>query len=271
MQQNAYGLAVVSLLVSMLGVLSQVVLYRRSGGRLSVRFTPAVMTHLGTVVTAPRGGWRSLSEPPLDEHDLWVDIAQITVGNLGRTVVWVSHIGLDFGASGRLGHRSRTVMTVRPIVLTGGVRDNSPLRLEPGQAVAMYVTVRDQLAWAACTRRRDRLLVRATLRVAGVRVRRSSRRHGLRVGAHAALYPFGPDNKRVRVFAELLHAWPTSDVSDLYEAWLQVFNALRGASHDGNVDHALAPFIDAPLRRGLIARQLEDVFRNGPADESQLA
>jgi hypothetical protein len=59
----------------------------------------------------------------------------------------------------------------------------------------------------------------------------------------------------VRRFRQLLNAWPSSDVSNLYEAWLQVTVALKDPNR-GSLNEVLEPFVPSPLSRAELSLRL---------------
>ncbi len=120
--QTAVTVSLVSISVSVVGLLWQPTLHGLSGARLRVSLRPAVMTHRGKIVSAPERRWpsRLSGEMVLDGDDLWFEVAHITVSNVGRTAVWASAAGLDFGSESRLPVRNRLTMTLTPIAVAGG-------------------------------------------------------------------------------------------------------------------------------------------------------
>jgi len=259
----AITISLLSITISVVGLLWQLTLYRLSGARLKVGLIPAVITHRGGVVRGPERGWPT--KPPeftvVDAGDLWSDLACISVANIGRTVVWVSDMGLDFGSESKTKAHPRVVVTARPIAIAGGLTDNSRERLEPGQAVEMYVTVIDSIAWARETRRSRRVVVRATATMAGRHATRSPWRRAWRVpGAGLAVYPHAQLTPEVGVFQMLLRGWPASDVTELYDAWLAVWVALEQGSRGVALATVLEPYIPSLSSRLQTACRLSDVF-----------
>lgn len=147
---TAIVIALVALSVTVGGLAWQLILYRLSGARLRLEVRPGLLTHRGALIRWNSRAWPETPPdmPGLREDDLWVEITEIIVANVGRTVVWVSDLGLDFGRSSRWRRRSRVVVTVRPLAVGGGLEDNSPVRLEPGQAESMYIPIVDFIGWA---------------------------------------------------------------------------------------------------------------------------
>jgi hypothetical protein len=145
----ALVIALVALSVSIGGLAWELIVYRLAGARLRLEVTPGLFTHRGSIIRWNLRGWprEPTGVPGLREDDLWAEIAEVKVANAGRTVVWVSDLGLDFGRESRWRRRSRVVLTILPLAIGGGVGENSPIRLEPGQAASMYVPVLNSIAW----------------------------------------------------------------------------------------------------------------------------
>src|SRR5437588_10814917 len=131
----AVTIALVSIAISVVGLAWQLTLYVLSGARIRLQLFPAVMTHRRATIQGPEGRWPKRPPEPaiLGDGDLWIELAHVTVANIGRTVVWVSTIGLDLGRESWWRHRWRTTVSLRPIAVSGGLPDGSPVRLEPGQ------------------------------------------------------------------------------------------------------------------------------------------
>lgn len=217
------------------------------------------------IVSAPERGWpsRLSGEMVLDDDDLWFEVALISVANVGRTAVWASDVGLDFGSESRLPARNRLTMTLTPIAVAGGLSDNAPARLEPGQAVVMYVPMVESIACAGRSTGRKRVTVRATATLAGRRARRSSLRRAWRMDATASyLYPHAEPTPMVRVYQELVGGWRKSDISQLYEAWLAVWGAMEASAGDGAIADALEPYVESPIARFQLATRLSEARRS---------
>jgi hypothetical protein len=263
MDQAALTIALVSIAISIVGLLWQLTLYRLSGARIRIGFTPVVMTHRGTIVKGSRGQWPKqlpgIAE--LQESDLWVELAQIDIANVGRTAIWASGIGLDFGPESLLRRRQRLTLSLRPFGVGGGLIDNSPTRLEPGQAVVMYVTLRESITWAGGHHRHERIAVRGTATLAGRRAKRSPWRRALRVNeGHSKRFPHGETTLPVLIFQELVNHWPTSDIGHLYETWLAVWGALDDPSEGETIENALKPHFKSMMARISFAHRLRAVF-----------
>lgn len=75
----------------------QLVLYRLWGSRLDVRLTPAVLNEHGTILHGPDRGFAVdiPAEMKSAGRGWTVDLAEVTVVNIGRTAVSVTDISLD--------------------------------------------------------------------------------------------------------------------------------------------------------------------------------
>jgi hypothetical protein len=253
--QVAVLVASVSLALSISGFIWQLALYRLSGARIRIVIARAVMTHRGAVLAGHRGRWPKLSMDMafLSEGDLWVELARIDVANIGRTAIWVSDIGVDFGRDCIFKMGQRTRVSLRPLAIGEGLVDNSAKRLEPGQATVMYFPIVEITDWA----RKGRRVARGTATLAGRRAKLSPLRHALvtRQGDPGRL-PGLCATKEVLVFQLLVNNWPTSDVDQLYEAWLGVWIALSPEMQKGTVEEALEPYFASPMSRVVLAQQL---------------
>lgn len=267
MDRAALTIALVAIAISIVGLIWQLALYRLSGARIRVELTLAVMTHRGTILKGSRGRWpkRLPDEPEVHEGDLWAELAQISVANIGRTVVWASEIGLDFGSEARLKRRRRLTLSLRPIGVGGGLTGNAPVRLEPGQSVFMFVPIVQSMSWAQGHRRHRRLTVRGTATLAGRRAKRSPWRRACRVRKEQSIrFPHGELTRAVVVYQELLNDWPSSDVGKLYEAWFDVWVVLKDAPESANLAEALTPYFESLVGRIQLANRLREAFRSAP-------
>ncbi len=156
-----------SLAVSSVALLAGVAMHRQSGPRVRVVLGPMIMTDYGTIrEKQPKLGW------PADLNDQGtaprrLELARITVTNIGRSPTMVDSIGLhtQAGWSGRkrAGHVSRPL----PLGEFGGVTDFE-LRIEPGEYVTVFMFPWDLVHSRAVTAGRP-IWVRASARVAGRR------------------------------------------------------------------------------------------------------
>lgn len=260
-------IASISLAIAVVGQSWQLTLYILSGARLRVRLVPALMTHRGTLTRGGEGGWPSRlpDDASPQDGDLWAEVAEIAVANIGRTTVWVSQIGLDFGRDAGFTRRSRTIMTIPPLAILGGLADNAPTRLEPGQDVVMYVPLIDSVEWAQ-KKRSHGATVRATASQAGRRAKRSSwqRAWRLRKG-QSPRFPHTASTRQVVLFQELLNSWPSGDVAQLYEAWLAAWNAMENGPDTSNLANALEPYFKGPMQSHMLAMRLRQKLLPGPS------
>ena len=251
-------IALISIAISIVGLAWQLTLYVLSGARLRLRLHPVVMTHRGATIQGSEGRWPT--KPPeaaiLGDGDLWLELAHLSVANIGRTVVWVSMIGLDFGRDAGW-RRVRTTVTLRPIAVAGGVPDGSPARLEPGQAVEMYVPVTNAITTLGAGTGHKRLRLRATAVLAGRKAKRSQWRRAWRVRLDSdATYPHAEMTRQVRVYQALANFWPTADIGNLYEAWLEVWVALQDGAGYEVLAAVLSSFIEGPVAQITAAMKL---------------
>jgi hypothetical protein len=263
--QVAVVIASVSLSVSIVGMIWQLALYRLSGARIRIAITRAVMTHRGMILVGHRGQWPVVSTgaASLQEGDLWVELAKVDIANIGRTAIWASDIGIDFGADGSFKRRFRMRASCRPLAIAGSLANNASRRLEPGEAVVMYVPLVEMIKWARNERRSSHVIIRGTATLAGRRAELSPWRHALRVRkGDSGRLPHQQATDEVLVYQALVDHWPTSDVRCLYKAWLDVWNGLLPESHEGALEEALASYLDSTIESVTLASRLRRMVAN---------
>lgn len=265
MSHVAILIASLSMAVSVVGLTWQLTLYHLSGARIRVTVAPALMTHMGHVLSGLNGKWPERQQTIPKVGDLWVELAQVGVANVGRTVVWVSSIGLDFGRASPIRPSQRVRMSLRPLAVFGGLADNTSTRLEPGQDVVMYVPIIEGVEWARKELGRRHLRVRGSATLSGRRSKLSPWLRAWRIDHdRSARYPHSEITQEVRIFQTLINAWPTSDCGQVYEAWLDVWNALTGQSDHDNLAEALMPYFTSPLQRFQLATTLVSIYSSSP-------
>jgi hypothetical protein len=198
------------------------------------------------------------------EDDLWVELAKIDVANIGRTAIWVSGIGMDFGSESRLRPRRRLTMSLQPIRVNGSLTDSSPTRLEPGQAVEMFVPLMSSITTAERQLDLgDRITVRGTAVLAGRRPKRSPWRRGMRVKVgSSARFPHAEATRQVLIYQELVNHLRSAEVGQLYEAWLDVWSALDDPQEGETVENALQSYSNSILTRIQLAHLLRTIFES---------
>jgi len=266
----AFVLAVISIVVAITSTVWQMVLYRLSGARLRLDIKPGVVTHRGTLVRWDGRRWPTRRPDVLgwSEDDLWFEVVELVVSNQGRTVVWVSDLGLDFGRRSIRRPRDRAVISVRPIVVSGSLAGGGTIRLEAGEHKTMYVPVFDVVDWAAQEIGHPVRRVRAKVYFAGVRTKRSPGRRAWRIVDGSAQYPHMAISRPCLIFRELLRVWPTSDISDLYEATLQVMIVLDGHPGRRPLIEVVEPFVPSLLDRVRLVQRLGEL---GPTPDRAAA
>ena len=253
-------IALVSLVLSAASVLSQLWHFRRSGPRLKIRLIPAVLTHTGTLVRGPDDGWSAA--PPERRFgardELWVDVAELRVENRGRLPVSVSDVGLSFEP--RLNKLPWTI-TGKPIAVHGGVEDGRSLRLEPGESRSVFVFVWPLLAWGLAEVEGDTLRVRASATAVGrPRPLRSATAAEWKVRRGALqLYPHAEVTRHVQTFQAIAHAWPTSDITKLYEAWLDIWTVLTGYGSE-DLSSVVRRFVPSAVGSMQLTLQLRSIM-----------
>jgi hypothetical protein len=170
-----FGTAEIALIVSMAVAAWQLIQHLLVGGRVRIQMRPAVLTSWATLMKGPRSGWRTGIDGELGPRGRYnVELADVTIENLGRTAVTVSDFSLDFG---RLHWWSwhRHTLGGRPVAFDDGATTTArSVRLEPFDERTVLFDVW-QLVEAARSRGPGMSIrARASVRVAGKRRRRRS-------------------------------------------------------------------------------------------------
>jgi len=242
----------------------QIALYRLSGARIVVRLRPTILAANKLVLKGPYAGWPSggtSADADWDQRpELYVDLAEVGVVNVGRTAVSVSEIALDFGASGW--RRHRTSARGMPVNLIGA-NEADVVRLEAGQAATTYFELWGSVD-AMRGRGRGKLIVRGTARPAGRRARRSSWRKAWRLQeARTTLLPGADASSELLAYRRFWGLTRTDHELDLMAP--QAWSLIRSALRDGTpVEHALqrhAALADLTNGYFFAAKDAEDVYR----------
>jgi hypothetical protein len=226
---SALPVAALALVVSATSLAWQMSQYRLNGSRIRAQLQQVIMTQIAFVIAEASKCFSAKSPPRLGDGDVWAELALLTVWNEGRTVVWVSDFGLDFGSPWWLRARHRTTMSTHPVAVLDGIPTNTPTRLEPGHSVKIVFRVQDSSRWASQQHPKSRLLVRGRAKGGGRRSISTPRRTAWEVqnGNSGSFVPFLTTTKQVLVYQALVDYWPDSDVTHLYSTWLDVWNALE--------------------------------------------
>ncbi len=172
--QWALRVSIASAALSVIGVIWQVALYRLSGARLAVELHSGRLDSYDTLTRGPGNH----SRRPLRWNDRGgpaIDVAIITVTNIGRSAVSVRDIGLHLGRI-RNGIRWHALSASGiPIAVHEGASTNAG-RLDTGSSIVVILDVQSVIL----QRRRERypkpVYVRAVATPSGRRKRRSSLR-----------------------------------------------------------------------------------------------
>jgi hypothetical protein len=250
-----------ALAVSASSFLWQVTTFRLSGSRIRIRLRPAFFMYNGTTVTFDhaRRGWPAslrAEEIALFDQQVGIEMARITVANLGRTVVHVGDLGIDFGRVKPGRRKSSLVMSLPPLALNNGLANGDPIRLEPGQSANIYVAIRNTVGWAGQKVHRTSLLMRGSASVAGFRSIRSRRRLSWRVECSEAAFPHVKDGKPNQIFREIVSAWPTSDASGIAEAFLDIVGAFDNPAGSAAITEATGRHFPHIVSKVVLARKI---------------
>jgi hypothetical protein len=164
-------------------------LYRLSGSRVKVRLSPAVIDGMGTTWRARSIRQVARPTPKLTEDLQWpvgqanvIELAEITVANVGRAATSIAEIALDLGAEHWWRWRQHYTIAGIPVPLNDSIV-KLPMRLEPGDQIRMTFDVWAFLpeALAKHPRAKHVVRVRASVKANLGRVRRSPRLRGWRI------------------------------------------------------------------------------------------
>lgn len=166
------GTAEIALILSAALVIWHVVRYLLEGGRVRVRMRPALLTDWGELRSGPDGGWPQDS-PQLEARGRYnVELAHVTIENLGRIAVTVTEAGLDFGRVGRRPWHRRSVW-LQPVAFDDSFTTELSVRIEPFDQCMVLFDLWPVVEHAR-SGRQDKMIVRASARVAGRRIRHRS-------------------------------------------------------------------------------------------------
>ncbi len=167
--------AEVALVVSVAVAVWQVWQHRLQGGRVRVKMRPIHVTDWGSLHSGPERGWSRSREVAVSAPGRYnVELAEITVENLGRTAVTVAEIGLDFGRP-RWWRPGRHTVVPIPVELGSQYSTARSVRLEPFDETVRLVDLLQQLPGVRDIQGSAKTIrVRASARVAGKRWRRRS-------------------------------------------------------------------------------------------------
>lgn len=168
----AIAISIASAAITTGGLLWQLILYRLSGARLHVTLTPCVLDSSGGLLRGPAKGWVYPEPQFFTPASKWnIELADVTVTNIGRTAVSVSNVALDFGRLHRW-RRWRHTIQGTPLDLHESNTENKH-RLEPGDSVRVLFDLW-QVVESARKSHPKAIAVRGTAQTVGRRARRSS-------------------------------------------------------------------------------------------------
>jgi hypothetical protein len=194
---------------------------------VNVAIRPCVLYDTGNMHAGPPEGWKSTIPKRFEPGSRWaIELAKVTVTNIGRTAVSVQNISLDVGRESwhTLG---RVTISGLPLAVRDGAGKNSQ-RLESGDSVTVYFDV-----WQAINAARDghrHVVLRGSAQPVARRARRSSWTRRWKVHSSAeTLHPLlevGPEAKTYRALWRLMYR--DSEISQkIGEAWPRVLVGLR--------------------------------------------
>lgn len=117
-----------------IGLAWNIALYRLSGPRISVRLRPAKIDSESTLLEGPDEGWSGENPTQFKTRKWTVDLAEITVTNVGRSPVSASNISLDVKRSTQKRSRKDHTVSGFPAKIYDGLEKNSA-RLDAGESV----------------------------------------------------------------------------------------------------------------------------------------
>ena len=223
-------LAVAGLMLSIGSLCWQLLQFRLSGARIQVRLSPVVFTVHGHTMRGPDGGWENAppSEFAEELRDGFIELAVITVVNMGRMPVSVSDITLDHGgARWRPWKRNATAMQRIPI--HDGKLGTGALRLEVRESADVYMDYLPVVKYLR-TQPRPAKAIRGSATPAGRRrPKLSAFRKRWKLDAADRTPAWLKPDQRTMAFQELFRVVYPRDLARLYGTWVAI-GALQLAS-----------------------------------------
>ena len=243
--QWALRISLLGVAIALTSLVWQLVLYKLSGSRLSLKLEVGRLDTYDTLLRGPRLGARApAGMSPVSGPA--IDVAIITVTNIGRAPVSVSDIGLDTGMTRVKWRLHRSSGVGFPIAVHSGAKDTSA-RLDAGSSIVLIFD-----AWTVLLKRREEraprpLYVRAVATPAGRRKRRSAFRRRWRITTDrlslwddvtvdddARLYHVVSTTAR-RAGVDVMKAWaPVKVYAEVEDQW--TFDGLVAAMTNRGID-----------------------------------
>ncbi|SDF64446.1 hypothetical protein SAMN05216553_102472 [Lentzea fradiae] len=249
------------------GLFWQVMLYRLSGARLNVALRPCLVDEYDTIFRGPSRGWPKTTPAGFFPSSRWtIELAEVTVTNVGRAPISVENVSLDIGRWPRRLFGRWTVAGV-PVSLSKGIRENH-CRLEPGDSVTAYLDVWRAIQMARTLR--PRVVVRASAQPVGRRAKRSLwiQRWTVETGMRS-LHPKVDDSPERQAYRELWRSFRLNDetASATSLGWAAAHSELKKGGDVDDVMNAILRVvgqdrIDVALDA---AQKTHDVY-NQPTD-----
>lgn len=206
----------------------------------------------GETITGPESGWgKSISDEArrIAESPLWVDLAHVTVINVGRTAVSVWNISLDFGRDRWWKPRSRYTVTGKPLAIGKARLENEDVRLEPGESASVVYDVWPLIQSIRKTKRGN-IQIRGSAAPAGKHAKKSPVRQRWKISPdEERIWPYGAESDETDLYVAVWRAVAHLDLSKTYDAWLSVAAFVRRLG--GNIDSRTSSKLEEALRSSL--------------------
>lgn len=245
----ALAVAFASAFLALGGLIWNLTLYWLSGSRINVELKPGALSHTVLIEGSENGlpKRRQLRSVPEFEWKHWIDVAVVTISNVGRTATSVSKIGLDFGARPRWQPWARFTMTSIPIALYQGIDKTENVRLKPGESAVVIIDCWPLIQYAR--KGEEAVPVRGTARPAGRRAKRSPRRKRWVVdSSRDGIWPIIDEGEAdLGLYRLVWRAVSREDVTAVSAAWTGV----KGAIDYGDESISLVERLKKPLSETL--------------------
>lgn len=265
-------ISTVSAAITTGGLIWQITLYRLSGARLHVTLIPCILDSAGTIFRGPAKGWTGSGPQFLAQLGKWnIELAEVSVTNIGRTPVSVHNIALDFG---RVHPCGRHTIQGTPLEFHGSSSENKH-RLEPGDAVSVLFDL-SQVVKSVRRSRSGKVVIRGTAQPVGRTPRRSSWSRRWKLGSdvdvEAMLRPKETITPELRAYRALWRGLQYNQNLKEYIqlTWFAVLPKLKSGVTPDEVADALSGVLDSPYQ--MLSFDVVEAYNSGkqPAEDSPL-
>ncbi|MFC0038640.1 hypothetical protein [Actinomadura rayongensis] len=242
----AIVLSTISVAISMVGIFWQLVSYRLSGSRIKVKMKPAMIDLNDHIVRGPERGWGDV-DIPFSSPRWKVDVVELSIINSGRTAVSISEVSLDFGRPHGIKRGSHRISGT-PVEMFGAIKDET-FRLDAGESQKVIFDF-----WPMATAARNyrkglgksgSLTVRASVVMAGTRVRRSPWRKRWKIGSDQNTLRLSENFDAEAAAYSVL--WGRFRISENFYFLSEVWYVFRSQVAEGKTPHEISDYLKEEL------------------------